>query len=139
MKITNLECPSCGGRLKPMEGNSRILVCEYCGHQFVMEDDRPINYHIHQYSPGAKQGDTDRTVNFTAIFASLAGVFAFIIISALAAANFGSSSHHTPSLPTGYESGSSTEKAAAERDCSPLYEAVIDAIFHVDAAHVTAK
>mgnify|MGYP002512683195 CR=1 FL=1 len=52
MKITNLECPSCAGRLKPMEGNDRILICEYCNSQFVMEDERTINYHIHQYAPG---------------------------------------------------------------------------------------
>lgn len=140
MKITNLECPSCGGKLKPMEGSSRILVCEYCGHQFVMEDERPINYHIHQYSPGAESGNTDRPINFTAVFASLIGVIAFMTVSALIAANFGSSSPHTPSLPTEYGSGSSAAgEITEEPEYSPLYEAFVDAVFGRDAAHVTAE
>ena len=37
MKMTRLICPSCGGRLEPMEGSPQIMVCEYCNSQFVME------------------------------------------------------------------------------------------------------
>lgn len=52
MKIVDLNCPSCGGKLAPMEGNPKIVVCEYCNSQFVLEEDNVINYHIHQYGPG---------------------------------------------------------------------------------------
>ena len=36
MKIVDLKCPSCGGKLAPMEGNPKIVVCEYCNSQFVL-------------------------------------------------------------------------------------------------------
>ncbi|MCI8726213.1 MAG: leucine-rich repeat domain-containing protein [Hungatella sp.] len=56
MKIVDLKCPSCGGKLVPMEGNPKIVVCEYCNSQFVLEEDNVINYHIHQYGPGGAGG-----------------------------------------------------------------------------------
>lgn len=56
MKIVDLKCPSCGGKLVPMEGNPKIVVCEYCSSQFVLEEDNVINYHIHQYGPGGTGG-----------------------------------------------------------------------------------
>lgn len=59
MKIVDLKCPSCGGKLVPMEGNPKIVVCEYCNSQFVLEEDNVINYHIHQYGangPGGVNG-----------------------------------------------------------------------------------
>lgn len=52
MKITNLKCPSCGGKLIPMEKNPKIVVCEFCNSEFMLEEDQAINYHIHQYSGG---------------------------------------------------------------------------------------
>ena len=56
MKIVDLKCPSCGGKLVPMEGNPKIVVCEYCNSQFVLEEDNVINYHIHQYGAGGVGG-----------------------------------------------------------------------------------
>lgn len=54
MKIVDLKCPSCGGKLIPMEGNPKIVVCEYCNSQFMLEEDQTVNYHIHQYGPGTQ-------------------------------------------------------------------------------------
>jgi len=56
MKIVDLKCPSCGGKLVPMEGNPKIVVCEYCNRQCVLEEDNVINYHIHQYGAGGVGG-----------------------------------------------------------------------------------
>lgn len=58
MKIVDLKCPSCGGKLVPMEGNPKIVVCEYCNSQFVLEEDKVINYHIHQYGSGGTGAGT---------------------------------------------------------------------------------
>lgn len=58
MKIVDLKCPSCGGKLIPMEGNPKIVVCEYCNSQFMLEEDQTINYHIHQYGPGTQMPGT---------------------------------------------------------------------------------
>lgn len=57
MKITNLECPSCGGKLKPMAGNPQIMICEYCGNQCMVEQDVTVNYHIHQPSSSVQPPD----------------------------------------------------------------------------------
>lgn len=54
MKITSLSCPSCGGRLEPMNGNPQIMICEYCNSQFAIEKDVPVNVHIHS-SPSGRQ------------------------------------------------------------------------------------
>ena len=43
MKITNLKCPSCGGKLEPMNNNPKIVVCEYCSSQYMLEEDQTIN------------------------------------------------------------------------------------------------
>ena len=44
MNITSLECPSCGGKLKPMKGNPQIMVCEYCGKQCMVDNNVTVNY-----------------------------------------------------------------------------------------------
>lgn len=35
MKITNLKCPSCGGKLEPTKNNPKIVECEFCKSQFL--------------------------------------------------------------------------------------------------------
>ncbi|MCM1134918.1 MAG: hypothetical protein NC400_05010, partial [Clostridium sp.] len=53
MKISELQCPSCGGKLKVDEKNPSIATCEYCNSQYALEWDkdeayfnRSINYTV---------------------------------------------------------------------------------------------
>ena len=81
MKITNLKCPSCGGKLEPMENNPKIVVCEYCNSQYMVEEDQTINYHIHQYQgvqPQGTAGINEGTYSAKAI-AAAAAVFLIVI------------------------------------------------------------
>ncbi len=66
MNFVDLKCPNCGGKLIPVEGNQKIVACEYCSSQYILEDDRVINYHIHQYATPADHasgttGSADRS------------------------------------------------------------------------------
>lgn len=44
MKIVELKCPSCGGKLKIDEKNPNIAICEYCSLQHAIEWDRDQAY-----------------------------------------------------------------------------------------------
>ena len=41
MKIIDLTCPKCGATLKP-DLDKKTAVCEYCGHQMLIEQDETI-------------------------------------------------------------------------------------------------
>ena len=44
MKLTGLECPSCGAKLSVNEQNPTQAVCEYCGSTFAVEWDHDQAY-----------------------------------------------------------------------------------------------
>ena len=47
MKIVEIKCPSCGGKLK-MEGKeTKLVTCEYCGNQFLLDDEKKQNKNFH--------------------------------------------------------------------------------------------
>ncbi len=141
MKITNLKCPSCGGKLEPMENNPKIVVCEYCKSQFMVEEDQTINYHIHQYTPpqapfGQNTGNSSYSGNI--IWGRLGlgllitaciwvGIFAFTRSSDRPAGGTATS----PARPAGadYKTTDSQEEESPALAASPLYEAVVTAIF----------
>ena len=87
MKIVDLKCPSCGGKLAPMEGNPKIVVCEYCNSQFVLEEDQVINYHIHQYDSAPKtapRGPEPIPQSQPSSIGAVLGIAAAVILGALA-------------------------------------------------------
>ena len=86
MKIVDLKCPSCGGKLVPVEGNSKIVTCEYCNSQFVLEEDQVINYHIHQYGSQKPQDGLPRAADkntSTPVNPALLVALPFLIIGAI--------------------------------------------------------
>ncbi len=81
MKFVDLKCPNCGGRLIPVEGNQKIVACEYCNSQYILEDDRVINYHIYQQAPPGNDGfkRTDRSGDRSGVLAA-AGILAGLVV-----------------------------------------------------------
>ncbi len=79
MKTTNMECSFCRGKLRSKEGNSQILICEYCGSQFIMEGGRMISYDPHrdQY-PFIQEVDKKRSA-----FSGLPGAVAILSVAAV--------------------------------------------------------
>ena len=156
MKIVDLKCPSCGGKLIPVEGNSKIVVCEYCSSQFVLEEDQVINYHIHQYGansapqvPRATDKNTSAPLN-PALLAALP----FLIIGAIF--TFSRAFDHAkpadkptvPSIsialpegayPTGGMYIEEAEEETAQGAGSPFYEALVEGIFGKTADMVTPQ
>lgn len=156
MKIVDLKCPSCGGKLIPVEGNAKIVCCEYCKSQFVLEEDQIINYHIHQYGnmPPGQQGsfssntDGDYSAKSVGIAVAALAVMAVVIISmsiirggkedtppTLSAALFQGITGETLPYPE-VESEADQESGMGH---SPLYEQIVGEIFQKPADTVTAK
>lgn len=150
MKITNLKCPSCGGKLEPMEGNPKIVVCEYCSSQFMLEEDQTINYHIHQYSnPQATAGPGSGSSSGPAAALTAAGAV-FLVIGAVGIFSLmGSGKSDKPTLPAParpagayYDSGSSGEedRDTSPSSVSPLYESMVSFMFNKsDPSSVTEE
>lgn len=54
MKIVEVNCPSCGARLNPESARSGLITCEYCGNQFLLDQETArnvTNYNIYNNSP----------------------------------------------------------------------------------------
>ncbi len=140
MKITSLSCPSCGGRLEPMNGNPQIMICEYCNSQFAIEKDVPVNVHIHS-SPSGRQPvlreepSSGSSVK-TGIVVTLS-LISIIVVNIMIFANIKKDTS-TPSLSfpdTAYEE--TVEEEPQETGFSPLYETIVETIFEKDADLVT--
>ncbi len=89
MKIVEIKCPSCGGKLK-MEGTeTKLVTCEYCGNQFLLDDEKTqniTNYNIYQpSSAGSHSGTTGKSGtsrDTTPIYIAMA---AFVILGGIIA------------------------------------------------------
>lgn len=159
MKITNLQCPSCGGKLVPMEKNPKIVVCEFCNSEFVLEEDQTINYHIHQYpAEGVNTAGNTKINNLGSSSAGpflVAGLLVVFLVSVVGAGIFAgtvrtggakASTRASISATGGYYDASKPTGADEDRDqaqvqaqASPLYEAMAEAMFGKDIERVTGE
>ena len=140
MKMTRLICPSCGGRLEPMEGSPQIMVCEYCNSQFVMENDMPTAPQTPLYPKNRppvlredpSSGNTARTWAFITL--ALTGIIIGNIMI------FSSRRPASTSVRVQPDAGYETmvpEETPPETAESPLYEEIVKTIFQKDAGLVT--
>lgn len=152
MKIVDLKCPSCGGKLIPMEGNAKIVCCEYCKSQFVLEEDQIINYHIHQYGDSGRQGNFSANTggDFSPKSAAVViGVFAVMAAAMISFSVIRGAKEDAPpavpytvaggAVPYSPAEGEAEEAAAPEREYSPLYQQIVEEIFQKSADKVTAQ
>lgn len=163
MKITNLQCPSCGGKLVPMEKNPKIVVCEFCNSEFMLEEDQTINYHIHQYpegpAPSAALGgrgkNTTREDSSVGPVLAVGMMLAFLVVAigggifagSLHQGNSGRSSTASVRAEAGDRYSKESLLAEEEKEdeegaragSSPLYEAIAEGIFGKDLARITEE
>ena len=151
MKITNLKCPSCGGKLEPMENNPKIVVCEYCSSQFVLEEDQTINYHIHQYpgqQPLGAPNISSRKENSWKVAAAALGacmaVFLVVgILTGLMEKSGAEKATFSPSVSVGYEADSEAKKEDSREQgdevMSPLCLSMVEAMFGKSGDRVTEE
>ena len=140
MKFVDLKCPNCGGRLFPVQGNQKIMACEYCGSQYILEDDRVIHYHVHQHAM-QKNTSSDRSGALAA-----AGIILGLVVLFLAGIgisnrnkadyNIRSQEAYFPSAAEGREA-----ETAMAGSKSPFYEVLVEAIYEkpAEAVDIQAK
>ena len=144
MKFIDLKCPNCGGRLLPVAGNTKIVACEYCQSQYILEDDRVINYHIHQHmSPQSGENKQNTAANATGILyavAVLAGVALLFVVGV------GSGGRNSSSSGLSERSAFSPAMREAEEASndystffSPFYEALVNGIYGRPVEAVTEE
>ena len=140
MKFVDLKCPNCGGRLFPVQGNQKIMACEYCGSQYILEDDRVIHYHVHQHAT-QKNTSSDRSGALAA-----AGILLGLVVLFLAGIgissrnkadyNIRSQEAYFPSAAEGREA-----ETAMVGSKSPFYEVLVEGIYEkpAEAVDIQAK
>ena len=156
MKIVDLKCPHCGGKLRPVEGNSKIVSCEYCQSQYMLEDDRVINYHIHPYTPpkedATPQWKADLPSSSTGaatvgvLAAALVGVFILILVSTVyrSRGNSGRRAFFSSSDTQSIAAGEGVQERAEEETTrqlshSPFYDIMVEAIYGEPADKVAGQ
>lgn len=147
MKITNLECPSCGGKLKPMNGNSHIMICDYCNSQFMVEDDVTVNYHIHQSPSGQTPNRAPEPSSKGPIAVGVIAAASFlsiIILSSSFSKQQSRTNTYAPSFTVAdreyqdsWETDEYEEELPAEH--SPFYTAMTEAIFEKESGRITEE
>lgn len=145
MKFVDLKCPNCGGRLFPVQGNQKIVACEYCGSQYILEDNRVVHYHVHQH--GASEGSRYKTADSSSgRSGALAAAGILLGLAVLFGAGIGISSRDKPDYNIGsraaYSSHISEGQEAEEGIASPkspFYEALVEGIYKKPSDTVDAQ
>lgn len=144
MKMVEIKCPSCGGKLKVEDSQTKLITCEFCKSQFLLDDEKVqniTNYNIYQTAPSGKgQGNGAKT----ALAAGVACVGALLAIFILSSGSGSSSGSGTAPLPVpaysgaaGYAGTEGEETEAEERvpeADSPLFHAMAAKMFNGDQA-----
>lgn len=92
MKLIEVKCPFCGGKIDPDKINNHMVTCEYCGNTFYLDDEKQqyiTNYNI--YGNTQKDETTSKYVLFGVIGAA---VF-FVMVGVIGSLNFGQSRSRT--------------------------------------------
>lgn len=143
MKFVDLKCPNCGGKLKPVEGNQKIVTCEYCGSQYALEDDQVINYHVHQHmapeNGGYRTGDSSASHSgILAVAGILMGLVLLFGVGIYTAGKEKTTSRdiRLPSYSAAPDISGAVEEGAEEsreRSHSPFYYGLAEGIYNKPA------
>ncbi|MCD7990963.1 MAG: leucine-rich repeat domain-containing protein [Clostridia bacterium] len=149
MKMVEIKCPSCGGKLKVEDSQTKLITCEYCGSQFLLDDEKVqhiTNYNIYQTTPSGKSRESGAKI---ALGAGVACVGTLLAIFILSASSGSSSKTRTapPSFPAysraaGYvgESGEEAqEEETAPKADSPLFHAMTSEMFQKEPSEISPE
>ena len=76
--------PSCGGKLKVEDSQTKLITCEYCGSQFLLDDEKVqhiTNYNIYQTTPSGKDQGNGAKIALGAGLACAGVLLAAFILS----------------------------------------------------------
>lgn len=145
MKIVEIKCPSCGGKLKVEDSQIKLITCEYCGNQFLLDDEKDqniTNYNIYHTTPsGSGQGNGARLAVAGGV--GFVVFMVFVILLSSSGSSSRSRSVQTAGVPA-YTHGSRAKdekeevKAPAKPD-SPLYMAMTADMFQKVSSDVTQE
>lgn len=147
MKMIEIKCPSCGGKLKVEDSQTKLITCEFCGSQFLLDDEKDqniTNYNIYQTTPAGKgQNSASRLALI------LGGGLAVLLVFALAVSFASHSSKRTsmtvrtaPAYSHRKESETAEAEEAAEAKAvpeSPLYQAMVADMFRKTPSEVGSE
>ena len=86
MKIVEINCPSCGAKLRPEDARNGMITCAYCGNQFLVDEERrthisytplPVKVYQEPESRGAK------IRGMIAAICAVIGIFCLIVVLAI--------------------------------------------------------
>ena len=152
MKMVEIKCPSCGGKLKVEDSQTKLITCEYCGSQFLLDDEKVqhiTNYTIYQTTPSGKDQGNGAKIALGAGLACAGVLLAAFILSSGSGSSSGPRTA-PPSIPAytrpaGYlgkegEAGEEVrEGETAPKADSPLFHAMTWEMFRKDPAVQTAS
>lgn len=152
MKMVEIKCPSCGGKLKVEDSQTKLITCEYCGSQFLLDDEKVqhiTNYNIYQTAPSGKGRENGAKI---ALAAGVACAGALLAVFVLFSGSGSSSRPRTapPSIPAysrpaGYlgEAGKEAQEEdgqegeADPKADSPLFHAMTSEMFRKDPSEIS--
>ena len=152
MKMVEIKCPSCGGKLKVEDSQTKLITCEYCGSQFLLDDEKVqhiTNYNIYQTTPSGKDQGNGAKIALGAGLACAGVLLAAFILSSGSGSSSGPRTA-PPSIPAytrpaGYlgkegEAGEEVrEEETAPKADSPLFHAMTWEMFQKEPSEISPE
>lgn len=152
MKMVEIKCPSCGGKLKVEDSQTKLITCEYCGSQFLLDDEKVqhiTNYNIYQTTPSGKDQGNGAKIAFGAGLACAGVLLAAFILSSGSGSSSGPRTA-PPSIPAytrpaGYvgKEGEAEEEVregeTAPKADSPLFHAMTWEMFQKEPSEISPE
>ncbi len=121
MKMVEIKCPSCGGKLKVEDSQTKLITCEYCGSQFLLDDEKVqhiTNYNIYQTTPSGKDQGNGAKIALGAGLACAGVLLAAFILSSGSGSSSGPRTA-PPSIPAYTRPAGYLGKEGGSRGGSP--------------------
>ena len=152
MKMVEIKCPSCGGKLKVEDSQTKLITCEYCGSQFLLDDEKVqhiTNYNIYQTTPSGKDQGNGVKIALGAGLACAGVLLAAFILSSGSGSSSGPRTA-PPSIPAytrpaGYvgKEGEAEEEVregeTAPKADSPLFHAMTWEMFQKEPSEISPE
>lgn len=152
MKMVEIKCPSCGGKLKVEDSQTKLITCEYCGSQFLLDDEKVqhiTNYNIYQTTPSGKDQGNGAKIALGAGLACSGVLLAAFILSSGSGSSSGPRTA-PPSIPAytrpaGYvgKEGEAEEEVregeTAPKADSPLFHAMTWEMFQKEPSEISPE
>ena len=152
MKMVEIKCPSCGGKLKVEDSQTKLITCEYCGSQFLLDDEKVqhiTNYNIYQTTPSGKDPGNGAKIALGAGLACAGVLLAAFILSSGSGSSSGPQTA-PPSIPAytrpaGYvgKEGEAEEEVregeTAPKADSPLFHAMTWEMFQKEPSEISPE